>query len=71
MLEELTNVEMTMDDILIHADTQEKLLAITNSELNKLNNSSLKLNKEKLKMCNISWKCGYELRIASRSSKYW
>ncbi|XP_059046435.1 uncharacterized protein K02A2.6-like [Achroia grisella] len=47
LLTGISNVEVSMDDILLHADTKEKLEKITQKVLQKFRNSGLKLNKEK------------------------
>lgn len=47
MLGHLEGVEVSMDDVLIHAETPEKLAEITEKVVQILSNNGLKLNKEK------------------------
>lgn len=47
LLENFKNVEVSMDDILIHAKTEKELVKITKEFLDVIKRSGLKLNKEK------------------------
>lgn len=47
VLQDIPNVECAMDDILIHAGTEQKLRDITETVLRRLHENGLKLNKEK------------------------
>lgn len=47
VLDGLENTECSMDDILIHADTQEQLAEITNKVIRRIDEVGLKLNQEK------------------------
>lgn len=47
LLAGLEGVESSMDDILIHAETEEKLRELTNIVLKRIESAGLKLNKEK------------------------
>lgn len=47
LLQHIENVEVAMDDILIYADTIEKLEKITNEVIKTLNEAGMTLNKEK------------------------
>lgn len=47
LLEGITGTDVSMDDILIYAETQDKLNEITTRVVNRLRNAGLKLNPEK------------------------
>ncbi|XP_055685270.1 uncharacterized protein K02A2.6-like [Lutzomyia longipalpis] len=47
LLGDMPNVEVSMDDVLIHAPTEEELRDLTDKVIKKLQNRGLKLNKEK------------------------
>lgn len=50
-LQGIKNVESSMDDILIHAESKEKLEETTKSVIKRLEQVGLRLNKEKCKFC--------------------
>lgn len=54
LLEDVENVEVSIDDILIHAKSKKELQTQTEKVISKLSDAGLKLNKEKCIFCSTS-----------------